>query len=111
MQAKRGHVLLLMLRLNPGRTTPPSKVPLLKFGDEVVKDSTAIISRIAAEVETDSSSSSSPSQSGGSGLFGGKQQASRAAGGVSLEEETKWRKWVDERLVKIITANIYRSWE
>ena len=31
--------------------------------------------------------------------------------GVSAEEETKWRKWVDERFVKVITANIYRSWE
>jgi microsomal prostaglandin-E synthase 2 len=28
-----------------------------------------------------------------------------------MEEEAKWRKWVDERLVKVVTANIYRSWE
>ena len=31
--------------------------------------------------------------------------------GVGLEEEVKWRKWVDDRFVKVLTANIYRSWE
>ena len=31
--------------------------------------------------------------------------------GDALEDETRWRKWVDERLVKVVTANIYRSWE
>lgn len=26
------------------------------------------------------------------------------------DDELKWRQWVDERFVRIITANIYRSW-
>lgn len=33
------------------------------------------------------------------------------AQGAALEEETQWRKWVDERFVKLITANIYRNWK
>ena len=33
------------------------------------------------------------------------------AAGVSPEDELRWRKWVDERFVKLLTANIYRSWE
>ena len=30
---------------------------------------------------------------------------------ASLEEEARWRRWVDERLVRVLTANIYRSWD
>lgn len=33
------------------------------------------------------------------------------SGGVSAEEEARWRRWVDERFVRMLTANIYRSWE
>ncbi|KAG1681334.1 hypothetical protein FOA52_007380 [Chlamydomonas sp. UWO 241] len=69
------------------------KVPVVKYGDEVVMDSTAIASRVAAECEAK-----------------GVSKRGRANKGMSVEEETKWRKWVDERFVKIITANIYRSW-
>jgi microsomal prostaglandin-E synthase 2 len=41
----------------------------------------------------------------------GKAEGSSSIGGVSAEEERLWRKWVDERFVKVLTANIYRSWE
>lgn len=41
----------------------------------------------------------------------GKAEGSSGFGGVSAEEERLWRKWVDERFVKVLTANIYRSWE
>jgi microsomal prostaglandin-E synthase 2 len=37
--------------------------------------------------------------------------SSSSSSGSALEEETHWRRWVDERLVKVITANIYRNWE
>jgi microsomal prostaglandin-E synthase 2 len=39
----------------------------------------------------------------------GKQSGSTSAGGRADEEQ--WRKWVDERFVKVLTANIYRTWE
>ena len=29
----------------------------------------------------------------------------------SRADEVHWRKWVDERFVKVLTANIYRTWE
>eukprot|EP00775_Hariotina_reticulata_P012596 gene12596-12728_t len=41
----------------------------------------------------------------------GKNEANSSTGGVSVEEERRWRKWVDERFVKVLTANIYRSWD
>ena len=37
--------------------------------------------------------------------------AGGGSGGVSAGEEARWRRWVDERFVKVLTANIYRSWE
>lgn len=41
-------------------------------------------------------------------LRGGKQSSSSAG---SRADEEQWRKWVDERFVKVLTANIYRTWE
>lgn len=72
------------------------KVPVIKMdGDEVMVESSRIMSRIAAEVEA---------KAGGNKL-------STKAKVAAIERETKWRRWVDERFVKIITANIYRSWD
>ncbi|KAL6765880.1 glutathione S-transferase [Haematococcus lacustris] len=98
------------------------KVPVIKLEDgDVVADSSIIISRIAAEVEASkaSSVSQSSSSSKGWGVRGSKSSSSNTssaqAAAVSkeavLEEEAKWRRWVDERFVKVITANIYRSWD
>jgi hypothetical protein len=36
---------------------------------------------------------------------------SNGGDGASAEEEQRWRRWVDERFVRVLTANIYRSWE
>ncbi|GAX78327.1 hypothetical protein CEUSTIGMA_g5769.t1 [Chlamydomonas eustigma] len=72
------------------------KVPVLKMDEEVVVGSSAIVSRLTAEVEAVSKKSPSKKPVGQSG--------------ISIEEEVKWRKWVDEKFVKILTANIYRSW-
>jgi microsomal prostaglandin-E synthase 2 len=90
------------------------KVPVVLLdGKDQLNDSSAIISRLAAEL----AAAGSPS--------GGKQQQQRrrrrglmsktpAAGGggdasAEEEEETRWRRWVDERLVRVITVNIYRN--
>lgn len=43
--------------------------------------------------------------SGKSSSIGGSDSSS------SAEEERRWRQWVDERFVKVMTANIYRTWE
>jgi microsomal prostaglandin-E synthase 2 len=77
---------------------PLKKVPVVRLAyadgkaEEVVADSSVIISRLAAEL----------------GIIkgGGKGKAPPAD-----DEETRWRRWADERLVKTITANIYRSWD
>lgn len=56
------------------------KVPVCKINGEVVVDSSAIISRLrelVVDVQIDSGN----------------------AGGVSREEEEKWRQWVDQKLV------------
>jgi hypothetical protein len=39
----------------------------------------------------------------------GKSSSSSSTG--SRADEEQWRKWVDERFVKVLTANIYRTWE
>lgn len=45
-------------------------------------------------------------------LFGSKSSStSSSSAASSSDEETQWRRWVDERLVKTITANIYRNWD
>mmetsp|Transcript_8550 Transcript_8550/g.14693 ORF Transcript_8550/g.14693 Transcript_8550/m.14693 type:complete len:356 (+) Transcript_8550:34-1101(+) len=77
------------------------KVPVLQSADtdgRIMTDSSEIITLLAAEVEA--------------GL--GPNKPSRhitAPQGAALEEEVQWRRWVDDRYVKMITANIYRSWD
>jgi microsomal prostaglandin-E synthase 2 len=44
-------------------------------------------------------------------LFGSKSSSTSSSAAGSTDEETQWRRWVDERLVKTITANIYRNWD
>ena len=72
------------------------KVPVVKVDEsEIIIESTRIMSRIAAEAEA---------------VAGGSKLSAKAKA-AAVERETKWRRWVDERFVKIITANIYRSWD
>lgn len=83
------------------------KVPVIVLDDnEQVNDSSAIISRLAAELAAQKETK----KRGGSGVgvfsFGSKK---KDAAGSSPEEEEKWRRWVDERLVRVITVNIYRT--
>jgi glutathione S-transferase len=60
------------------------KVPVMKLDEEVVVDSSAIISRLASEVEASSSSSSSATAGKGWVIIGqaGKRQADYMAGEV-----------------------------
>ena len=37
--------------------------------------------------------------------------APNAAVTLAAEEEQKWRDWVDQKFVKLLTANIYINWE
>ncbi|GLE09255.1 hypothetical protein PINS_up020864 [Pythium insidiosum] len=71
--------------------TDYKKVPVVRIDDEVVVDSSAIIARLrelAVEL--------------------GAQEA-ESVDGVSFEEEEKWRKWVDEKLILMTPPNIYRT--
>ncbi len=67
----------------------------------VETDSSVIMSRLATELTAKTAPKPPP----------GAPKATPAPTGRALEEEERWRRWVDERFVKVITANIYRSWE
>ncbi|KAG2441039.1 hypothetical protein HXX76_003892 [Chlamydomonas incerta] len=117
------------------------KVPVVKLDEEVVVDSSAIMSRLAVDVAAAgrdpmaaaaaapaakaAAPPAAPAKKAG-GWFGGsssssgsdagagpKDQAAAASSGGAdaVAEEVRWRKWVDEKLVKILTANIYRNWD
>lgn len=107
------------------------KVPVAVLDGEVVQDSSVIISRLAAEIEasqqplqshqpsppgsgSSSSSSSSwlpwsrkDSQPTGIEPESGSQIPDNNPLTTQREEEAYWRQWVDQRLVKVITVNIY----
>ena len=103
------------------------KVPVavLPDTDEVLTDSSAIISRLAAELEAQQqrqhpqAQPQHDSQSLKRGWFsrGGSKQSPPAIDSrdstqpstTSRAEEMYWRQWVDSRLVKVITVNIYRT--
>ena len=75
-----------------------------------VNDSSAIISLLEAELEAEGRSSSQrdgSGSSGGGGLFGRRPKTPPPVSDRS--EEERWRRWVDERFVRVITVNIYRS--
>ncbi|GFR47294.1 hypothetical protein Agub_g8981, partial [Astrephomene gubernaculifera] len=133
------------------------KVPVVQLDDEIVADSSAIMSRLATDIAAaraaaaaaaappaaaaapaaapESSAAPAKKSSGGwwfwsskgsdeSDAAAVKDQAPAAAApapaaavlsaesaAAALEEEVRWRKWVDEKLVKVLTANIYRNWD
>lgn len=104
---------------------------MIKADDEVVVDSSAIISRLAAEIEAAAAAKkqgAKPAAASGKGgsswwLGGGGSKrdaasldvvvrsAARPSAAASEEEERLWRRWVDERFVKVLTTNIYRNWD
>ncbi|GMF21650.1 unnamed protein product [Phytophthora lilii] len=65
------------------------KVPVVRIDDEVVVDSSAIISRLRELVAPPKDS---------------PQQDEKA-----LEEEEQWRQWVDKKLILLTPPNIYRT--
>lgn len=87
-------------------------------GAEVLADSSLIISRLAAEAQAAGlgparGAGGSGKSSGGSGKGSSswvrRGGGDKAASPPSLSKEASWRKWVDGRLVKVITVNIYRT--
>jgi microsomal prostaglandin-E synthase 2 len=106
---------------------PHKKVPVavLEPGGLVVADSSAIISRLAAGAraaggEGGGGGSGNSSGRGWFGRRGGSASASAAnpttatpAGEppalTPADAETAWRRWVDGRLVRVLTLNIYRT--
>jgi len=72
------------------------KVPVVMLDEEVINDSSIILSQLAVEFE-------GPQTTAAKG--GWFSKASKAA----EEEEIRWRRWVDKRFVQIITVNIYRT--
>lgn len=89
----------------PGHT----KVPVALIDGETLADSSAIISRIAASAKAagkggkgDANASSPPSR-------GGWLRGARGPAAADADKDTAWRRWVDGRLVKVVTINIYST--
>lgn len=81
------------------------KVPVVLLdGREQLNDSSAIISRLAAEVHA-GQGAGAPRK----GWFSRGSSSAASASASSTTEEERWRRWVDERLVRVITVNIYRN--
>jgi len=80
------------------------KVPVVLLdGNKQVNNSSSIISQLTVDLE---SSKSSESSSTSWGMFSAK----KAPKGVTPDTVCEsWRKWVDEKLVRGITVNIYRN--
>ena len=104
------------------------KVPIAVLDDDILQDSSLIISRLAAEIEACQSSQQEQQQQqpqassrggtswlpwsnkGSTSTSAAPPQAQVSQSNVSTtprEEEAYWRQWVDARLVKVITVNIY----
>lgn len=100
------------------------KVPVAVLDDDILQDSSLIISRLAAEIEAGQSSQQAQQQpqassSGSKSWMPWSKKGSESAaqpetqvpdssvGTTFREEEAYWRQWVDARLVKVITVNIY----
>eukprot|EP01026_Neomeris_dumetosa_P052324 TRINITY_DN4626_c0_g1_i4.p3 TRINITY_DN4626_c0_g1~~TRINITY_DN4626_c0_g1_i4.p3 ORF type:complete len:359 (-),score=74.18 TRINITY_DN4626_c0_g1_i4:123-1199(-) len=83
------------------------KVPVLVMDDEQVNDSSAIISRLDAEIAATIPPPPPPPRTLPK-LFTKPPQTLEVAA-ATPEEVRRWREWVDTRFVRIITANIYRT--
>lgn len=85
------------------------KVPVVLLDDkEQVNDSSAIISRLDAEIKAARGEEKASDTKGGR-LFGNRRSSVDQPSGKQEEEEERWRRWVDERFVRVITVNIYRT--
>eukprot|EP00892_Ulva_mutabilis_P005151 jgi/Ulvmu1/3007/UM015_0047.1 len=70
------------------------KVPIMiTASGEQINDSNEIIQHIMGELKP-----------GKKGWFGSKSTAKGS------DEQQKWQDWADDKLVKLVTVNIYRSW-
>ncbi len=77
------------------------KVPVVVLdGGEALADSSAIISRLAAELRAADAATAR-------GAWRRRGAAANAADAGA--EEARWRRWADERFVRVVTVNIYRS--
>ena len=82
------------------------KVPVVLVDGEAVNDSSAILSSLAVELEAPAE----PAASASHGWFSKPDQAAQSSGTAQAEqEEERWRRWVDQTLVRVITVNIYRN--
>lgn len=102
------------------------KVPVLRTDDEVLVESSFIVSRLAAEAEASKAPctvepSLPKSETKSKSWFGGGSTsptptptaASKSSSHVAhgTPEEIQWRRWVDDKFVKLLTANIYRNFD
>jgi microsomal prostaglandin-E synthase 2 len=80
------------------------KVPVILLdGSRQLNNSSSIISQLAVDMQQNDPAKQS---SGGSwSLFSSKQ----ADGSSDAHVRSEWRRWVDEKLVRAITVNIYRT--
>ena len=80
------------------------KVPVILLdGSRQLNNSSSIISQLAVDIQQNRPMNQSTS--GAWGLFSSKQ----ADVASDAQVRSEWRRWVDEKLVRAITVNIYRT--
>lgn len=86
------------------------KVPVAVIDGVQYNDSSAIISRLAACFERPAAAAAArPAPGFFASLFGGAGEREAAPAAPAGDDEAKWRRWVDDRFVRVVTCNIYRS--
>ncbi len=86
------------------------KVPVVMLDSETTGDSSAIISHLQAALEHKRAEQHPPPKKGWLSLFGGANAPAEAPSEPQTEEEKKWRKWVDDRLVKVQLLELPSQW-
>jgi microsomal prostaglandin-E synthase 2 len=101
------------LRKKEIRWSKYRKVPILTIDGEQINDSSVIIDRLYNEVQElkKKEAAQSGKKSSWFSLSSSSSSSSSSSGSQSPaeEEEAKWRRWVDEHFVRVVTVNIYRN--
>lgn len=90
------------------------KVPVILIdGKQQFNDSSAIISRLEADIQAADGSYKCSKKSANSGgwlkVFNSSSGSNNSDSTIIMDEEIRWRKWVDDWFVRVITVNIYRN--
>lgn len=89
------------------------KVPVLVGDGEVINESNVIMDRVveaAREQGVQGGKAERKAGEGGSWFGRGQGRKERPPSAEERARALEWRKWSDEKFVRVITVNIYRTW-